>query len=131
VDRLQSAGIPVTGCFVVGFDEDGPELFARTFDAIRALELCEVQVTVLTPFPGTELFDRLRREGRLDRLPFWDRLTLFDLVFEPARMRRSELMSGFRELIAALHSPAELERRARRRRACYRQSARRRRAPRS
>lgn len=104
VARIQSAGIALNGCFVVGFDEDDRAIFADTLEFIDSLELAEVQVTLLTAFPGTSLFSRLESEGRLFERPFWDRCTLFDLTFEPARMSAAELREGFYWLMGQVYS---------------------------
>jgi hypothetical protein len=47
-------------------------------------------------------------------------MTLFDVAFEPLRLSRAALASGFRGLVKALHAPSAVERRARRRRHCLR-----------
>ena len=47
-------------------------------------ELFDVQITVQTPFPGTPLYSRLKREGRLLREEAWEMCTLFDINFRPA-----------------------------------------------
>ena len=66
--------------------------------------LYEVQITVLTAFPGTPLFDRLKSEGRLLQEDAWERCTLFDVNFQPTHMTVAELESGFRSLGARLYS---------------------------
>lgn len=111
VARVQERGVPVTGCFVVGLDTQGPEVFEETFEAVRALGLHEVQVTVATPFPGTRLRADLEHAGRIDARDTWDRCTLFDVAFTPAKMTRDELARGLRELVKALHAPDEVARR--------------------
>jgi radical SAM superfamily enzyme YgiQ (UPF0313 family) len=73
----------------------------------------EVQVTVQTPFPGSKLYERLRREGRLLAEKFWERCTLFDVNYRPARMTVEELESGLRWLFADLYSRDETSRRKR------------------
>lgn len=113
ISRVQERGVPVTGCFVVGLDTQGPEVFEETFDAARALGLHEVQVTVATPFPGTQLRADLERAGRIEAQDTWDRCTLFDVAFTPAKMTRDELARGLRGLVSALHAPDEVERRRR------------------
>ncbi len=55
----------VNGCFIVGNDGDDPGVFEALRDFIEQSELLEAQVTILTPFPGTHLLNRLRAEGRL------------------------------------------------------------------
>jgi len=72
-----------------------------------------VQFTVLTPFPGTPLYARLKREGRLLTERFWDRCTLFDVNYRPARMTVEELESGLRWLFREAYSAGETERRKR------------------
>jgi radical SAM superfamily enzyme YgiQ (UPF0313 family) len=95
IRTIQSHGITVNGCFVVGMDTQGPEIFDILHDFIRETELFEVQVTILTPFPGTPLYERLLREGRLLDPTAWERCTLYDVNFQPARMSVDELRDGF------------------------------------
>ena len=114
VRRIQGAGITVNGCFVLGFDQDTPETFARVADYAEALGLYDVQVTVLTPFPGTPLYEEMLRDGRLTAPGAWERCTLFDVNFRPAGMEADQLRDGLRGLVADLYSA---ERTARRRRA--------------
>jgi hypothetical protein len=72
------------------------------FDEIREFvarsRLLEVQITVLTPFPGTRLYDRLAAEGRLLYPGAWDRCTLFDVNFCPKGMTVDELEDGLMRL---------------------------------
>jgi radical SAM superfamily enzyme YgiQ (UPF0313 family) len=75
--------------------------------------LLESQVTVLTPFPGTRLYDRLKAEGRLLQDKYWDRCTLFDVNFVPRHMSVEELEGGMRWLFEQLYSDTELQRRRR------------------
>lgn len=105
VARIQERGISVNGCFVLGFDEDDTGAFDRTLEFVRASGLAEVQITLLTPFPGTDLHRRLAREGRLLREVYWDRCTLFDVTYRPARMGVEELEQGFRRLMTEIYRP--------------------------
>jgi radical SAM superfamily enzyme YgiQ (UPF0313 family) len=114
IERIQSHGITVNGCFVLGLDHTGPESFAAVSRFVRESGLYEVQITILTPFPGTPLYDRLRAERRLFHDSQWERYTLFDVNFQPASMSVSALETGFRELAELLYSAPET--RARRRR---------------
>lgn len=107
IERIQSFGISVNGCFVMGFDDDGPEVFEATASFVKESGLTEVQVTILTPFPGTRLYDRLSREGRLLKEKFWNQCTLFDTTYRPANMSVDELRTGFRDLVKSLYSEQE------------------------
>jgi radical SAM superfamily enzyme YgiQ (UPF0313 family) len=113
VRRIQSRGITVNGCFVLGLDGSGPESFERVFEFVRDTGLYEVQITIMTPFPGTPLYRRLEREGRLLEPNAWDRCTLFDVNFKPDSMTVSDLETGFRSLMARLYDPAFIRERRR------------------
>jgi radical SAM superfamily enzyme YgiQ (UPF0313 family) len=104
IDALQSRGVSVNGCFILGLDNHTPETFPAVLDFVRSSGLAEAQFTVLTPFPGTPLHDRLRREGRLLGEKFWDRCTLFDVNFVPRRMTVAELEAGLRWLFTEAYS---------------------------
>lgn len=113
IDRLQSAGVTVNGCFIVGLDGDTPDIFEQVRDFVRESGLVEVQVTALTPFPGTRLYQRLKGEGRLLRGRFWERCTLFDVNYRPALMTVDELESGLKWLFRELYSEPEVNARKR------------------
>jgi len=63
-----------------------------------------VQITMLTAFPGTPLYDRLRREGRLLDETGWELCTLFDVNYEPKHMTPKELEEQFRWLVVNLYN---------------------------
>ena len=104
VREIQAHGISVNGCFVIGLDGHGPEIFDEVFEFVREAELHEVQITLQTPFPGTPLHERLRAAGRLLHDGDWRRCTLFDVCFQPQGMSVAELEQGFRELGTRLYS---------------------------
>ncbi len=107
INALQKQGITVNGCFIVGLDNDTPAIFEEIERFVKSTSLLEVQVTVLTPFPGTALFHRLKAEGRLLRDRFWERCTLFDVNFVPKHMSVEDLEQGLEYLMGALYSAEE------------------------
>lgn len=111
VRRIQDHGISVNGCFIIGFDQDGPDIFERTIEYIDSLELSEVQITLLTPFPGTRLRERLAAENRLLPGVTWGQHTLFDLTFRPARMSVDDMRKGFHHLMREVYSDERVARR--------------------
>ncbi len=113
IDVLQSRGVSVNGCFILGLDSHTPDIFSELLDFVRSSGLAEVQYTVLTPFPGTPLYERFRREGRLLRDEFWDSCTLFDVNFQPKQMSVSELEEGLRWLFRETYNRNETSRRLR------------------
>ncbi|MCK5489821.1 MAG: radical SAM protein [Gemmatimonadetes bacterium] len=104
IQEIQSHGITVNGCFVIGLDGQTPEIFDQVFEFVRDSGLYEVQITILTPFPGTPLYDRLLDEGRILEPRAWDRCTLFDLNYRPQNMSPKELADGFKQLSVRLYS---------------------------
>lgn len=113
VQRVQDHGITVNGCFVLGLDGHTPEVFQRVYDFAEAAPLFDVQVTLMTPFPGTPLYDRLLAEGRLLDPGRWEKCTLFDVNYRPKGMSVDQLRAGMRWLVERLYSPEALDRRRR------------------
>jgi radical SAM superfamily enzyme YgiQ (UPF0313 family) len=111
ISRIQSYGITVNGCFILGLDADTTDVFDDVLNFVRDSGLYEVQVTFLTPFPGTAAYHRLRQEGRIIQDKAWELCTLFDINIRPARMSVSELQQGFLGLVKQLYSADETARR--------------------
>jgi len=107
IARIQSYGIRVCGCFVLGLDGDTPEVFQQVLDFSRESGLFDVQITVMTPFPGTPLYQRLERENRLIRKSDWELCTLFDPNYLPKNMTSDDLQRGFVKLAGELYSAEE------------------------
>ncbi|NNE87306.1 MAG: radical SAM protein [Silicimonas sp.] len=113
ISRIQAAGISVNGTFVLGLDSHKTDVFEELRDFIRTSNLLEVQLTVQTPFPGTPLYERLKRDGRLLTERYWDRCTLFDVNYIPAKMSVEELEEGFVWLSEQVYSEEDFNRRKR------------------
>jgi len=114
IAKIQSYGITVNGCFILGLDGDTRDVFDDVLQFVRDSGLYEVQITFMTAFPGTPLYARLKREGRVLRDRAWELCTLFDINFQPKNMSVEELQSGFLKLAKQLYSAEETqERRAR------------------
>jgi len=113
VDKIQSVGVTVNGCFILGLDGSGPDEFAEVAKFVRDSGLYEVQVTIQTAFPGTPLYDRLRAEERLIDNTAWETCTLFDLNYYPQTMPPDAFRSSFHRLVSELYSADETQRRRR------------------
>jgi radical SAM superfamily enzyme YgiQ (UPF0313 family) len=113
VDVLQSRGVSVNGCFILGLDNQTDDVFPELLDLVRRSGLAEVQYTVSTPFPGTPLHQRLQHEGRLLPGKGNDDCTLFDVNFQPKRMSIAQLEHGIRWLFAETYTKSETRRRMR------------------
>jgi radical SAM superfamily enzyme YgiQ (UPF0313 family) len=104
VEAIQSHGITVNGCFVMGLDGAGSDSFDAVYDFVKQSGLFDVQITFMTPFPGTPLYARLRDQGRILHDGAWERCTLFDVNFQPQQMSVTELENSFRELGRKLYA---------------------------
>jgi len=88
---------------VLGLDGHATGIFQEVLDFTRELPLYEVQVTVLTAFPGTPLYAWLPAEGRILQPGRWDLCTLFDVNFQPKGMTVEELRQGIYRLAPRLY----------------------------
>ncbi|MGE0607438.1 MAG: radical SAM protein [Pirellulales bacterium] len=111
ISAIQAAGIAVIGCFIVGADGETKSSIDRLADFILASPLADVQLTVQTPFPGTPLYRRLQRQGRLLSQRGWPSYTLFDVTYQPDRLSVEELENAFRELVVRVFSASPAARR--------------------
>jgi len=113
IAKIQSYGITVNGCLILGLDADTPAIFDEVLGFVRDSGLYEVQVTFLTAFPGTPLYRRAHAEGRILRDRAWNLCTLFDINVAPKNMSVAELQSGFLRLVRTLYSAEETQARRR------------------
>ncbi len=104
IRRIQDHGITVNGCFVLGLDTHTEASFDRIWAFIQQSELYEIQLTVLTPFPGTPLYERFAREGRLLEPFAWEKCTLFDVIYQPAKLSVDALRQGLFDLASKVYS---------------------------
>jgi radical SAM superfamily enzyme YgiQ (UPF0313 family) len=111
VRRIQEQGITVNGCFILGLDRHTPEIFEEVLEFANEVPLYEVQITVLTPFPGTPLYYRLLNEGRLLDPERWELCTLFDVNYRPKNMTADELRAGLYWLTEKLYNETAVRQR--------------------
>lgn len=103
IQTIQSHGILVHGSFIVGSDGDTPETLQRTIDFIQKNNLLMPLINILTPLPGTELFKRLERDGRIHHKD-WSRYDTRHVVFEPSGMKPQALFDGYRKIVQTVYS---------------------------
>ena len=113
IRRIQEHGITVNGCFILGLDGHTPDIFEQVLHFAEETGLYDVQITMLTPFPGTPVHDRLTREGRMLEPQRWDLCTLFDVNYAPKQMTVKELREGMYWLTEQLYSEERMSRRRR------------------
>ncbi|MBU0754105.1 MAG: B12-binding domain-containing radical SAM protein [Planctomycetes bacterium] len=102
VDRITRAGLEVMGGFIVGFDSDGPDIFALQREFLTRQPIPLAMVGMLTALPGTDLWRRLKKEKRLRRISNGDQFSRPN--FQPM-MDERVLLSGYAGLMKWLYSP--------------------------
>ena len=97
IDNLHSHGIAVNGCFVLGFDNDTEEELLALPERVDRLGLDLCRFAVLTPYPGTRLFDEYERDGRITTKD-WSVYNQHNAVFTPANMTSERLNEIYRQV---------------------------------
>ncbi|HUU56460.1 MAG TPA: radical SAM protein [bacterium] len=113
IETLRKHNIWIHGMFMFGGEADGPETAAETVAFAKKHEIDSAQFVALTPLPGTDLHERLEREGRI----FSHDWSLYDghhVVIEPARMTPLELQMGLIKAHREFYSWARVLREIRR-----------------
>jgi hypothetical protein len=88
-----------------------PAIFDEVLEFALDVPLYDVQITLLTAFPGTPLYNRLSAEGRILEPGRWDLCTLFDVNHRPAGMTPEQLRAGIYHLAERLYSQDCINRR--------------------
>lgn len=93
VKRLHDLGIMINGSFVFGLDDDGPDVFKRTVDWGVSNAITTSTYHILTPYPGTRLFDSMQQSGRLLTTD-WDLYDTRHVVYQSKGLLAKELEDG-------------------------------------
>lgn len=97
IDNIHSHGIAVNGCFVLGFDHDTEEELLALPEKVKALGLDLCRFAVLTPYPGTRLYEEYDRQGRIISKE-WDRYNQHNTVFRPVNITPERLDEIYRQV---------------------------------
>lgn len=97
VDCCQAAGIRSKGFFIIGHPGETKETLQATIDLALELPLSDISATLLTPFPGTELYDRAAEFGEFDGN--WNKMNLLNAVFVPYGLSQEDLTTAHKTLI--------------------------------
>lgn len=101
IDNFHKAGIGVFGAFIIGGDEDTEDTVAETAVQSVKLGIDIIQITNLTPLPGTRMFDHWQEEGRIFATNYpqdWERYTFVETVYHPRKMSANKLDETIYEL---------------------------------
>jgi len=95
IRKIKDHNMNVTGFFMFGFDNDTPDIFKKTLEAIYKWDLDSASFSIVTPYPGTRLFDRLEKDGRISSYD-WSRYEEGKVNYKPLKMTEEDLIEGIR-----------------------------------
>jgi radical SAM superfamily enzyme YgiQ (UPF0313 family) len=93
-ENIHRQGIMINGSFIFGMDHDTPDVFEETVEWIVKHRIETATFHILTPYPGTRLFDELEQAGRIIDYN-WDHYNTAHVVFQPKNMTPQELEGGY------------------------------------
>ncbi len=113
-DALHKHGIGVLGTFIMGLEDDDERDLIHRAEYIMASGVDAIQTTLMTPLPGTALFNRLHHEGRLLYSNFpedWSRYHFGELVHQPKKMGHEAMIQCIQQQFVRMYDPKALKRR--------------------
>jgi radical SAM superfamily enzyme YgiQ (UPF0313 family) len=111
IGRIHAHGISVQAGIVFGFDHDSEGVFVETLDFLEACGVQNATFNILTPFPGTRLFQRLDAEGRILTRDWSKYNGRTEVVFQPRYMSPAALLAGYNYALARFYSWGSIRRR--------------------
>jgi len=103
VDNIHNNKMTVIGDFMFGFDKDKKNVFSKTLKMIKDLKIDVADFCILTPFPGTKIYEKLIAENRI-LTKDWSKYNLKNVVFKPKNMNAEELTIGVRKMYKEFYS---------------------------
>lgn len=94
IRRLHEMGVMINASFVFGLDEDDETVFEQTAEWAVSQGIETATFHILTPYPGTALYERMRLEGRITSYN-WDLYDTRHVVFKPAKISPERLEAGY------------------------------------
>ena len=103
IENIHKNKMAVIGSFMFGFDTDTKDVFEQTLKMIYELKIDVVDFCILTPFPGTPVYEKYEKEGRI-LTKDWSKYNMKSVVFEPKNMTAEELLNGVKKLYKNYYS---------------------------
>ena len=110
VKKFHDHGIGILASFILGYDHDTPETFGKILDFCHQVKIGGALFLILTPYPGTLLRERLKKEGRI-LTNRWDLYDMEHVTFVPKKMSPEKLQEGFEWLNSSFLSWGSIFRR--------------------
>ncbi len=107
IEKIHSFGMNVHGFFIFGFDNDDSHTFQNTLDFIKKSKMDSAEFSILTPFPGTPLYDELQKQERI-LTKNWSYYNYNTMVFKPKNLTESEIKKGMELIYRDFYSYQEI-----------------------
>lgn len=111
IEALRGNGIDVSTEMILGLDGDDPSVFQRTYNFLMENRISVPRIHILTPIPGTRMWNDLERQGRILSRDF-DRFSGGQVVFQPRDIDPARLQAGYWQLYEELFSLRSIRHRA-------------------
>jgi radical SAM superfamily enzyme YgiQ (UPF0313 family) len=102
IKMLHDHGIGIQGSFIFGTDYDDKSVFSDVLRFVEKTHIEAVLFSILTPFPGTRIYETLQRENRIIDTN-WEKYDMNHVVFKPKKMTPEELQDGFNRTYRELY----------------------------
>ena len=93
----KEAGIRAKGLFMIGYPEETEETLRQTLNFIRRSRLDEMNLSFLTPYPGTEIYQEVK--GSKDFVEDWERMNALHCLLPPRALSCPELEKAYGKII--------------------------------
>jgi len=103
IARMYKVRITPVPLFMFGFDESMPDEFRLTLEFLKRNRVRLAIFWILTPYPGTEIFDRIKKEGRIEHTD-WSQYDASHVVFRPMNYTKIQLNESFWKAYQDFHS---------------------------
>ncbi|MFO7795096.1 MAG: B12-binding domain-containing radical SAM protein [Promethearchaeati archaeon] len=103
IDKIHDYGIDVMGSFIIGSDFDTKKSIYELRDFIHDSGIDIPNITMLTPYPGTRLYEKLYSQERLFNNSFWLEEPPPLIAFKPKNLNVHQLLEIYYDLIISLN----------------------------
>ena len=107
IDNVHERGMFIQGNFICGLDCDGPESFDHIYQLSENSDFDSIMIDILTPYPNTQLYDQLQRQGRIIDTN-WEHYDYNHVVYRPRRMTIDQLIDGYLRLYQSIWNSKSL-----------------------
>lgn len=104
VENIRSYGLDVYAGFMFGSDADTPNIFEETVNFINEMNIFLPQINILQPYPGSDLYNRLKEGNRLLFGEQWEKYDRQKVCFKPNNMSIEQLQEGYNWTVKKLFS---------------------------